>query len=32
VQTITMPNALGAYTYHCTVHGPAMSGSIVVGR
>lgn len=32
VQTITMPTALGAYTYHCTVHGPAMSGSIVVGR
>jgi cytochrome c peroxidase len=32
VQTITMPTALGAYTYHCTVHGLAMSGSIVVGR
>ena len=32
VQTITMPTALDAYTYHCTVHGPAMSGSIVVGR
>jgi plastocyanin len=32
VQTIVMPTALGAYTYHCTVHGPAMSGSIVVGR
>lgn len=32
VQTIVMPTALGAYTYHCSVHGPAMSGSIVVGR
>lgn len=32
IQTIVMPTALGAYTYHCTVHGPAMSGSIVVGR
>jgi cytochrome c peroxidase len=32
VQTITMPTALGAYTYHCTIHGPAMSGAIVVGR
>jgi cytochrome c peroxidase len=32
VQTIVMPTALGAYTYHCTVHGPAMSGSVVVGR
>ena len=32
VQAIVMPTALGAYTYHCTVHGPAMSGSIVVGR
>ena len=32
VQTIVMPVALGAYTYHCTLPGPAMSGSIVVGR
>ncbi len=32
VQTIAMPTALGAYSYHCTIHGPAMSGSIVVGR
>ena len=32
VQTIAMPTVLGAYTYHCTVHGPAMSGTIVVGR
>jgi plastocyanin len=27
-----MPTALGAYAYHCTVHGPAMSGSVLVGR
>lgn len=32
VQTIVMSTALGAYAYYCTVHGPAMSGSIVVGR
>ena len=32
VKTVTMPMALGAYTYHCTVHGLAMSGSIVVGK
>jgi cytochrome c peroxidase len=32
VKTLTMPTALGAYTYHCTVHGLAMSGSIVVGK
>ena len=32
VKTVTMPMALGAYTYHCVVHGLAMSGSIVVGK
>jgi cytochrome c peroxidase len=32
VQTVAMPTVLGAYSYHCTVHGPAMSGTIVVGR
>ena len=32
VKTVTMPTALGAYTYHCVVHGLAMSGSIVVGK
>jgi plastocyanin len=31
-QTVTMPNALGAYTYHCSVHGTRMSGSIIVGK
>ena len=32
VKTVTMPMALGAYTYHCVVHGLAMSGAIVVGK
>ena len=32
VKTVTMPMALGAYTYHCVVHGLAMSGSILVGK
>jgi cytochrome c peroxidase len=32
VKTVTMPMALGAYTYHCVVHGVAMSGSIIVGQ
>jgi len=32
VKTVTMPMALGAYTYHCVVHGIAMSGAIIVGK
>jgi cytochrome c peroxidase len=32
VKTVTMPMALGSYTYHCVVHGLAMSGSIIVGK
>ena len=32
VKTVTMPMALGSYTYHCVVHGVAMSGSITVGK
>jgi cytochrome c peroxidase len=32
VKTVTMPMALGAYTYHCVVHGLAMSGAIIVGK
>jgi plastocyanin len=30
VKTVTMPMAAGAYTYHGTVHGLAMSGAILV--
>jgi len=32
VKTVTMPMALGSYTYHCVVHGLAMSGAIIVGK
>ncbi|HEX7981645.1 MAG TPA: cytochrome c peroxidase [Gemmatimonadaceae bacterium] len=32
IKTVTMPMSLGAYTYHCTVHGVAMSGAIIVGK
>jgi cytochrome c peroxidase len=32
VKTVTMPMALGSYSYHCVVHGLAMSGSIIVGK
>jgi plastocyanin len=30
-KTVPMPNALGAYTYHCSIHA-RMTGSITVGR
>ena len=29
-RTVTMPLVTGAYTYHCAVHGLAMSGVVVV--
>jgi cytochrome c peroxidase len=29
-QTVTMPSAPGTYTYHCAVHGVAMSGTVTV--
>jgi cytochrome c peroxidase len=32
VKTVTMPMAFGSYTYHCVVHGLAMSGAIIVGK
>jgi plastocyanin len=32
VKTVTMPMTPGAYPYHCTVHGLAMSGAIVVSN
>src|SRR5262245_61712330 len=28
--TYTFPTA-GTYTYHCTVHGPTMNGTVIVG-
>jgi plastocyanin len=29
-QSLQMPAAAGTYTYHCTIHGAAMSGSVLV--
>ena len=29
-RTVTMPLAAGTYTYHCAIHGLAMSGVVVV--
>jgi plastocyanin len=29
-QALQMPAAAGTYTYHCTIHGVAMSGSVLV--
>jgi cytochrome c peroxidase len=31
IKTVTMPTALGAYSYHCSVHA-AMTGAIIVGK
>ena len=31
IKTVTMPMALGAYAYHCSVHA-AMTGAIIVGQ
>jgi plastocyanin len=30
-KTVTMPTALGAYTYHCSIHA-RMKGSVIVGK
>jgi cytochrome c peroxidase len=30
VQSLTMPSASGTYTYHCAIHGAAMSGTVTV--
>jgi plastocyanin len=29
-QSLQMPATAGTYAYHCTIHGPAMSGSVQV--
>lgn len=29
-RTVTMPAAVGTYTYHCAIHGLAMSGTVIV--
>jgi plastocyanin len=29
-QALQMPAAAGTYTYHCTIHGAGMSGSVQV--
>ena len=29
-QSLAMPATAGTYTYHCTIHGVAMSGSVLV--